>query len=86
MTLAQRGVRPADEHREVTAFPPGARADRVDCQPLDGEISGLKVKDPRGGRLERAQERLPRVAKFALLGEGSQCYRFLSEIAQDGDL
>ncbi len=57
LVLAQRGVRAADEHREVAAFPPGARADRVDGQPLDGEIARLEVEEQRRARLQRAQER-----------------------------
>ena len=49
LIVAQRRVRPADEHREIPTFRPGAWPDGVDRQPLDGEITGFEIKEQRGG-------------------------------------
>ena len=48
---------PADEHREVAAFLPGARADRVAAPALDGEIARLEVEEQRRVRRQRPEQR-----------------------------
>jgi len=56
LVLAQRRVRPADEHREVAALLPGAGPERVDLQPLDRQIPGLEVEKERGGGVQRPEQ------------------------------
>ena len=57
LIVPKRRVRAADEHREVTAFVPGARTDGVARPALDGEIASLKVKEESGCCSQRPQQR-----------------------------
>ncbi len=45
LIVAQRRVRPADEHRKVPAFLPGAGTDAVAGPAFDGEVTGLEVEE-----------------------------------------
>ena len=55
LVVAQRRVRPADVHREVTTLLPGARTDRVAGPALDREITSLKIKEQRGRGFQRPE-------------------------------
>ena len=48
LVVAQRRVRSADVHREVTTLLPGARTDRVASPAFHREITSLKIKEQRG--------------------------------------
>ena len=55
LVVAQRRVRPADVHREVTTLLPSARTDRVAGPALDSQISSFKVEEKRGSGLQRPE-------------------------------
>jgi hypothetical protein len=57
LVVAQRRVRPADEHREVAAFLPGAWAQRVTRPALDRQVAGLEIEEQGGRGLECPQLR-----------------------------
>src|SRR5690606_9915333 len=56
LVLAQRRVRPADEHREIATLFPGAGPERVDLQPLDRQIASFEIKEERGRGVQRPEQ------------------------------
>ena len=55
LVVAQRGIRPADVHGEVSTLLPGARTDRVARPALDGQIASLEIEEQRGRGFQRPE-------------------------------
>ena len=56
LVIAQRRIGAADEHREVTAFGPCARANAVARPALDGEIASFQINEERDLWIKRPKQ------------------------------
>src|SRR5690606_10266274 len=83
LLVAQRRIRAADEHREVAAFLPGARPDRVAGPSFDGEIARLEVEEQGG--LGRQRPELRGLADTALADQHALDAALLGQALVGGD-